>query len=128
MVSMDPRSIRQLDQTIRLYIDEFFEYNRTVFSKYLTKFKPGYEKASSLYYAALAEGTVDAVLECTRKGNLEIAVEYRLTTEAGGVVVDLDGKDIGDKKYFDFMQTKPAGIISAATNELAQDILKAIRH
>jgi fructose-1,6-bisphosphatase/inositol monophosphatase family enzyme len=41
-------------------------------------------------------------LECTRKGNLEIAVAYGLIREAGGVMTTADGEDLGPKGYQTF--------------------------
>lgn len=117
---------KSLAEVALLYIDESFEYNRRTFSTPLSKFQPKYEGASSLYYAALAEGSADAVLECTRKGNLEIAVEYGLTREAGGAVIDLNGRDIGEYKYREFGQDSHKGVISAASNALARNILQKI--
>ena len=117
---------RRLSQGVRIYIDEYFEYNRKTFSPFLSEFEPKYECASSLYYAALAEGEADVVLECTRKGNLEFAVEYGLTKEAGGVVVDLMGQDIGEYAYLQFGQQEYEGVISAANKELALVVLKKI--
>lgn len=114
------------DEDIKIYIDEYFEYNRKTFSQYLRDFKPQYEGSSALYYAALAEGSADVVLECTRKGNLEIAVEYGLTREAGGAVTDLEGHDIGSQKYLAFGQNMQLGIISSASHELAQEVLKKL--
>lgn len=116
-----------LDSNTKIFIDEFFDYNRETFSKHFAEFDPKYEGASSLYYAALVDGSTDLVLECTRKGNLEIAVEYGLTKEAGGAVVDLHGNDIGTKKYLSFYQDEHIGIISAATQSLAMDIVSRLR-
>lgn len=116
-----------LDASVKIYIDEYFDYNRETFSQHLREFKPKYEGASSLYYAALAEGSADLVLECTRKGNLEIAVEYGLTREAGGMVADLNGQDIGNEKYLTFGQDKQFGIISAAARNLVLEVLKKIQ-
>jgi fructose-1,6-bisphosphatase/inositol monophosphatase family enzyme len=119
-------SAHQLDARTRIYIDESFEYNRTTFSQHLIEFHPKYEGASSLYYADLAEGTAEVVLECTRKGNLEIAVEYGITTEAGGVVTDLSGQSIGNQEYLSFGQNSQLGVISAANRSLALELIKRI--
>jgi fructose-1,6-bisphosphatase/inositol monophosphatase family enzyme len=115
-----------LDANINIYIDEYFDYNKKAFSRHLKEFKPKYEGASSLYYAALAEGSADLVLECTRKGNLEIAVEYGLTKEAGGAVLDINGQNLGGQKYLTFGQNGHLGIISAASQDLALELLKKI--
>jgi fructose-1,6-bisphosphatase/inositol monophosphatase family enzyme len=117
---------QHLAMGMHVYIDEHFEYNRKTFSSRLGEFNPKYEGASSLYYAALAEGSADAVLECTRKGNLEIAVEYGLTCEAGGVIVDLEGQDIGLHRYLEFGQHNHRGVISAASQQLALELLERV--
>lgn len=118
---------QQVSPGIRLFVDEYFSYNRETFSSPLREFNPRYEAASALYYAALAQGATDAVLECTRKGNLEIAVEYGLTREAGGAVIDLQGQDIGGYAYREFGQQEHVGVISAANQALAQAILRYIQ-
>lgn len=66
-------------------------------------------------------------LECTRKGNLEIAVAYGLETEAGAVIVDMKGEDIGDKRYLDFGQKEQLPIITASTQDLALRLIDHIK-
>lgn len=119
---------QDIDTAMQVYIDEYFEYNRTTFSPHFAEFSPKYEAASSQYYAALAEGAADLVLECTRKGNLEIAVQYGLTHEAGGAVIDLDGNDIGSQHYLTFGQQGYQGIISAASSQLAAKALQRVQN
>jgi fructose-1,6-bisphosphatase/inositol monophosphatase family enzyme len=117
----------------RIYADEFFDGYRNVsfiHDTYLSKLK-GYafvhSNSSAVHYVDLAQGKADLVLECTRKGNLEIAVAYGLVNEAGGVVVTIDGVSIGKRKYLVLGQDKYIPIISASTTELAEELIRRIR-
>lgn len=125
-------SIQKLEDS-KIYADEFFDENRNVtfiYDTYLSKLK-GYtflhSNSSAVHYVDLAQGRADLVLECTRKGNLEIAVAFGLVTEAGGVVVTKDGVSIGKKKYLVLGQDKYIPIISASTIELAQKLVRKIQ-
>lgn len=112
----------------RIRVDEYFEVNRNTFSKKLSpQFSIEYTKCSAQSYVDVAIGKADAALECTRKGNLEIAVAYPLIRAAGGVIVDLDGNDIGKQKVLTWKQDVHAPIIAAATMELARDIIRIIQ-
>ena len=121
----------QLGPDTQIYIDEYFEINRNTFSNRLQSFKPKSRDfsagSSAVHYADVASGTADLALECTRKNNLEIAIAYGLETEAGAVMVDLDGVTIGDKKYLEFGQKEKIPIITAATKELADRLLERIK-
>jgi len=121
----------QLDPDTQIYIDEYFEINRNTFSNKLQNFKPKFRDfsvgSSAIHYADVASGVADLALECTRKNNLEIAIAYGLETEAGAVMVDLDGTSIGDKKYLEFGQKEKVPIITAATKELADELLERIK-
>jgi fructose-1,6-bisphosphatase/inositol monophosphatase family enzyme len=89
---------------------------------------PGFDirldDSSGAHYANLAFGAVDAVIECTRKDNLEMAAAYGLVVESGGIMVTLDGKSWGDQKYLTFGQDDHIPVISAANPSIAADILK----
>lgn len=111
------------DTKTKIYIDEYFEINRKTFSEPLTGFNTASGLAASLHYADVAEGLADFALECTRKGNLEIATAYGLIREAGGVIVDLEGADIGNQKYLAFGQKERIPVITAATKELADQLI-----
>lgn len=113
----------RFDTDSKVYIDEYFEMNRKSFSEPLREFNTEYKEASSLYYADVAEGSAVFALECTRKGNLEIAAAYGLIREAGGVTVDGEGGDIEGRKYLEFGQTTNLPIITAATMELARELI-----
>jgi len=119
-------NVSKLNEVKKIYIDEYFDINKKTFSSKLQDFNPLYLGSSCVYYIDLASGEADLVLECTRKGNLEIAVAYGLETESGAVMVDLDGKSLGDKKYFEFGQDKNIPVISASTKKLAQELINFI--
>lgn len=115
------------DVKTKIYIDEYFEINRKNFSEPLAKFNTTYGIAASLHYADVAEGLADFALECTRKGNLEIAAAYGLIREAGGVIVDREGADLGSQKYLAFGQKEHVPVITAATKELADKLIFFLR-
>ncbi len=123
--------ITQLGPGVRIYIDEYFEINRKTFSDKLQDLKPASRKfsagSSAVHYADVASGAAHLALECTRKGNLELAIAYALIAEAGGVMVGLDGVSIGDKKYLEFGQKENMPIVTAATRELAEELLERIK-
>ncbi len=123
-------SVKKLDKNTKIYADELFDkvFNTSfIHDTYLSKLRDHnllHENASSVHYVDLANGSADLVLECTRKGNLEIAVAYGLETESGGVIVTLDGQSLGSRRYLEFCQDKHVPVISAATKELAEDLIK----
>jgi len=117
----------ELDQNMIINIDEYFDLNKKTFTEKLQGFKTQCLKASSAHYMSVADGEAGLALECTRKGNLEIAIAYGLVKEAGGVIVDMDGNSLGDKKYLEFGQKEQQPIITAANNELAHSLLKQIK-
>jgi fructose-1,6-bisphosphatase/inositol monophosphatase family enzyme len=116
------------DKKTKMYVDEFFEICRETYSKPLTGFNIAYKKASSLYCADVAEGLADFASECTFKGNLEKAAAYGLIHEAGGVLVDITGNDIGAQKYLEFGQQEHVPVVTAATNELAQKLIAFLKN
>jgi fructose-1,6-bisphosphatase/inositol monophosphatase family enzyme len=113
----------RFDTDTKVYIDEYFETNRKSYSEPLSGFNTEYREASSLYYADVAEGSAAFALECTRKGNLEIAAAYGLIREAGGVTVDGGGSEIGQQKYLEFGQKTNLPVITAATKGLAGELI-----
>lgn len=85
--------------------------------------------STAAQHASLINSEVDAVIECTRKDNLEIAVSYGLISEAGGVMITQDGTSLGNKRYLEFGQARGEHlpIISAASNSLARSLVDRIR-
>jgi len=80
--------------------------------------------SSAAHYVDFVSGGVDLVLECTRKGNLEMAVAYGLVVESGGVMLSFDGKSLGPRRYLKFGQEKYTPIITASTKQLAKELIK----
>jgi len=117
-----------LSKSTKIYIDEYWETNRNTFSIPLSGYNTNYYQCSAMYYADIAEGIADFALECTRKGNLEIAVSYGLVREAGGVTMDLAGTDIGPNNYLEFGQTEHVPIITATSAQLAEQMRNIVQH
>ncbi|MEI8061634.1 MAG: inositol monophosphatase family protein [Candidatus Berkelbacteria bacterium] len=118
--------ITQLSKKTQIRVDDFFPTNSKIFSGPLKKsgYITTYDKSSAIYYADVASGKADLALECTRKGNLEIAISYGLIHESSGVIFDINGHDLGPKLYREFGQQTQLPIITAATDELAKDLMK----
>lgn len=123
----------ELDNKSKIYGDTNFDevYKSQVVSAFLARLK-GYDfecaRSSAIHYADLSTGKVDVVIEATRKGNLEMAVAYPLIKEAGGVMVDEDGHNLGNKKYSEFGQKGHLIVVSAATSSLVMDILNKAKN
>ncbi|MEK7617407.1 MAG: inositol monophosphatase family protein [Patescibacteria group bacterium] len=128
-----------LNPQIRGYIDGGFEFNQNLFVPKLKDFKDVYLGnignkgvpwgVSSMYYFRLATGETDIVLECTRKRNLEIAVAFGILNEAGGSIVDINGNNIGNRRYLDFGQGigEYLPVISTATKPLADELARKLK-
>lgn len=118
----------ELRKQTRIHIDEGWGINKKVFSRKLQDFNATCLRASEAHYANLASGSADLVLECTRKGNLEIAVAYGLVTEAGGVAFTLDEAGLGQRKYSEFGQEQDEHIpvVFAATEQLAKVLIRHV--
>ncbi len=112
-----------LNNNTKIHIDENWIINRKIFSQKLKGCNTHPLKSAAAAHVELFTGQADLVLECTRKGNLEIAVSYGLITQAGGVMVDLQGNLLGEKKYLEFGQKEHIPIVSASTLELAKELM-----
>lgn len=108
-------------------IDGYFDVNLRTFADPLVDFNqvfigtPETGGYSGVAYADIAQGDLDLCLECTRKGNLELAMGYGMLKEAGGTIILLNGADLGRKRFLSFGQGPNEHIptIAAATRELA---------
>lgn len=121
-----------LGKETRINIDGYFPINQRTFAEPLRPFSPvvgtpEHPDASCRYYIDVAAGIDDLTLECTRKGNLEIAAAYGLIREAGGAIVDMEGESIGSRKYLEYGQAEQFPIITAATPELARELIEHLR-
>lgn len=122
----------QLDQKqTKLYADTNFDevYSTNIIStllRGLQGFNISCMRSSAIHCVDLISGKVDGVIECTRKGNLEIAVAYPLVIEVDGVIVDLNSESLGDKKYNEFGQRENLAVVSACTLGVAKGIIRKI--
>ncbi|MFC1753956.1 inositol monophosphatase family protein [Thermoproteota archaeon] len=118
----------------RIYADVEFDKNRNItfihdiFLSKLKGHKILHQCATAVHYADLVSGEADIILECTRKGNLEMAAAYGLVTEAGGVMVTIDGVSVAGKKYLEFGQNEYLPVISASTMELAKELINQVKN
>jgi myo-inositol-1(or 4)-monophosphatase len=118
-----------LDQNTRIYIDKTFAPTNEAFAKAVNEFPMNdHVGSTSVFYSDLASGEVDLNLECTFKGNLEKGAGYGLIKEAGGVMIGLDGEDIGEKKYLTYGQEEIIPMFSAATPELAKKFIEYLNN
>jgi fructose-1,6-bisphosphatase/inositol monophosphatase family enzyme len=116
---------KSLTQETKIHIDQYWDINNEVFTSKLTEYNVmEYKRCSSFHYTNTAMGVADLTLECTRKGSLEIAAAYPIIMEAGGVMVSINGEPLGEKHYLEFGQDKHIPVITAATQELADDAVK----
>jgi len=112
----------------RIYVDEYFDFNIKTFSDRLRDFNPNTGTfyggtSAAVAFADVASGAADFYLRSTVKGNLEPMVAYGLITEAGGAMVDQNGKSFGPKKYLSYGQgSEMLPIITAATPALAREM------
>lgn len=118
-------------ETVRICVDENFDsqFNSSVIGDTFTSKLLGFQRTERIdstgaHYADLASGACDFVLECTRKGNLELAVGYALTREAGGIIVDMHGEGLGGRRFKKFGQNEYTPFAAAANQTLAQGLLK----
>lgn len=111
----------------KIYADEYFEFCRTMFRDKLKEFRTDYVASSCIHFSDLVKGEYDAVLEATRKGNLEFAIAYGMVKEAGGEMMTFDEESLGSQKYFEFGQSNAMiPVVTTATKKLAQKIIKHI--
>lgn len=123
---------RDLDPSTTILYDDAWEVNRAVFRDGLAPLAMSCHKSSAIHYADVVAGAADLALECTRKGNLEIAVAYGLVREAGGCMLELDGRELGELRYLEHSRAPLPGepphrpIVTAASLELAQAIIRKL--
>lgn len=79
------------------------------------------EEISSLAatYIDLSSGRAEAIMDVTRKGNLEQMAAFGLIQEAGGVMITLDGESVARQNYSVFGQRESIPLITATSMELA---------
>lgn len=77
-------------------------------------------------YPVMNEGW-QALVDVTRKGNLEQPILYRIISELGGVMLDKDGKSIGDRKFKEWGQIEKLPVITAKNARIAECILTNLK-
>ena len=128
IINVSTPSLRRLRDVKRIYIDRAFHINEKTFFDPLQHLNPLYLKSSAAYYIDLAIGQADLVLECTRKNSIEISVAYGLINEAGGVMVNLQGQDLGEFSYLDYLYFDDnTPVISAASLKMANELIHFLK-
>ncbi len=81
--------------------------------------------SSEAHYVDFAVGDADWVFDCTFGPKEEETLAYAFVKERGGVMVSLDGKDIGRQKYFGFHYNSDeyVPLISAPSERLAKKLV-----
>lgn len=121
---------RQLNPGIRIVADTNVDrvFHQTVVTPLVQKLS-GFHipcgDSTAQHYAMLAAGEVEAVIECTRKGNLEPAAAYQLIKAAGGVIMTLDGVSLDNKHFLEFGQDDHIPFIAAANEDLGCQLVAA---
>lgn len=116
--------IAALDHNTRLGIDVHWDFVRQFYASIINDFKFDPADSTAVQFTELAHGKLAAILQCTRKDSLELAVGYPLVREAGGIVVDEHCRDLGSIHYLEFghgLEHRP--YIATTNMGLAQIIL-----
>lgn len=117
-----------LKKDTRIHIDQYWEINNKVFTANLKGYNiQKYNRCSAYHYANVASGDADLALECTRKGNLEIAAAYPIIIESGGEMISIKAENLKDKKFLEFGQEEHMPVITAATGKLAIRLIEYLR-
>jgi len=120
-----PCRAEKLDLGKMIVVGEFYyPENREKLVKAFSGQKGWLRNPGSAAYemALVASGQVAAFI-CDRQKQHELGAAYRLVKEAGGVVVDFDGKDIGSRAFLFNFQTP---VILAGNQNLAAQILELL--
>lgn len=130
-------SLRRLTNGTKIYIDggkNGMMINDEVFTRPLETIefetRPYNSGSSAVHYVDLTTGRYDAVLEHTRKGNIEIPTAYRLVAEAGGFMgAVVSGKlvNLAQQKFETFGHDRNIPLIAASTSQLAKAIFRKIK-
>jgi len=117
----------KIDTNSKIYIDEYFDINKEVFSSKLKEYNTLCLCSSCVYYVDVSSGEAILALECTRKNNLEIAVAYGLIIESGGVMMSTDKIGLGKRKYYEFGQDSNIPVVTASSEQLAFNLIDCIK-
>lgn len=122
-------SHKELNLFTKIYLDKYWDFDKKFYKKIIDVFQVEDPAIAGVYYSDLASGEYDLVLRCSGKQNLEIMALYGLVREAGGVVVDCNGKDIGGYDYLSFGQDdeNQVAIIASASKEFGEMVLDYVK-
>jgi len=115
---------------------ESFDDARTLANKYFDEEIKAYGDKSWVYtrstawsiFSICTDSKFNGLIEVTRKGNLEQPILYLMISELGGVMVDTEGKPIGDRDFRNWAQSRDGEeyFITAKNMEIAQQVLTLI--
>lgn len=127
-ISLIPSTKKVFDENCRIYT--ILTYNvvtQKLFAPFFKNLEFKLPLSAAISYVDIASGEAELEAEVTRKNNLEQMIAFGLLKEAGCVMVDEKGQDIGPQKYLEFGQKTSIPLFTACTNSLAQDFLKKLK-
>jgi fructose-1,6-bisphosphatase/inositol monophosphatase family enzyme len=116
-----------LDEHTKMYINQYWEVCRKLFSERLGALAFKDPRAYAAYFSDLASGAVDLVVSSTGKNNLELAIGYGLIRESGGVLVDMRGQSLGEEKYLEYGQKDELPVIASSSEHLARELISRVK-
>jgi len=119
-------NVLDLSDDVKIYADFYWEFDQQYYRKIISRYRVSDPAIAGVYYSDLSGGDCDVVLRCSGKQNLEMMVMYGVVKEAGGVVIDKNGEDIGNRKYLQFGQDEDNKevMMAAASKSLANEVVK----
>lgn len=129
---LEPFAPTEYDERLILS-DNYFPEAKAMLGKMQDKWPRSGSEAASIVAMAIGGQIEDpnfpemnkswqGMADVTRKGNLEQPALYLIMSELGGVVVDKNGKDIGEYSFKEWGQTEKLPIISARSAAIADNI------
>ncbi len=107
----------EYDSSVTSGVDEITTIMEKTFpNKLKNHFKLSGLQSSAAMCIDLISGKVDLVGDAIAKGVFEPPTMYRLVNEISGSVMDLDGKDIGDKKWLEYGRPLTPIVLSSSYN------------
>lgn len=77
-------------------------------------------------YSICTRDKYNGLIEVTRKGNLEQPILYLMITTLGGIMIDKEGKSIGNYDFKTWGQDERLFLITAKNKSIADSILKSV--
>lgn len=135
-IKIKPFNSTEYDEA-RIFSDNYFPEAKKMLGSMQESWPRTGSAAASIVAIAIGEQIEDSrypemnrnwqgLADITRKGNLEQPALYLILSELGGVMVDKDGKDIGDHPFKEFGQSEKVPVISAKSGKIAEKILSQL--